>query len=97
MIKIITTVVTTVVLALLAFNNSDSVEVHFLIGQPFQMRLIFVMIICGAAGFVTRHIVGVLREEELNRRILMERKRSKRRLHPRKNIETDHDDFKNER
>ena len=86
------TVVATVVLSLLAFNNSDHVEVHFLIGKPFQMRLFFIMGICGVAGFVTRHILGVLREEELKQRIFMERKRKTRRLHPRKNIETDHED-----
>lgn len=82
MLKTILTVVITVILLLLALNNSDHVTVHLLIGQAFQMRLIFVMLLCGAIGFIIRHFIGVMREEELKRRLLMERKKKARRAQP---------------
>jgi len=82
MLKTVLTVVITVVLLLLALNNSDHVTIHLLIGQAFQMRLIFVMLLCGVVGFLIRHFIGVMREEELKRRLLLERKKKARRTRP---------------
>ena len=82
MLKTILTVVITVILVLLALNNSDHVTVHLLIGQAFQMRLIFIMLLCGAIGFIIRHFIGVMREEELKRRLLLERKKKAKRTRP---------------
>jgi uncharacterized integral membrane protein len=81
MVKTILTVVITVIMVLFALNNSDHVTVHILVGKAVQIRLIFVLLLAGVVGFLLRHFVGVAREEELKRRLLLERKKRAKRSH----------------
>ncbi|BAH77594.1 LapA family protein [Solidesulfovibrio magneticus] len=82
MLRTIVTVVLTVVAVLFTINNFDHVPVHLVFGKELQIRLIFVIAIAGVAGFLIRHFIGVAREEELKRRLLLERKKhgSRKRL-----------------
>nr|AFZ77025.1 magnetosome protein MamL [delta proteobacterium ML-1] len=75
MFKTILTVAITVFMVLFALNNFDRVTVHLLIGKSVDMRLIFVILLAALAGYLLRHFIGITREEELKRRLLLERKK----------------------
>lgn len=65
--KIFTTIIMTTLVVLFAIQNFDHVSIFFFTGKPIQMRLIFVIAISGAAGYLIRYLLGIAKEEELKK------------------------------
>ncbi len=69
MFKTIVTIILTVIGVLFSMQNFDHVPVYFFSGKPVSIRLIFVIAICGLAGYLLRHFFGIAREEHLKKQI----------------------------
>ena len=67
--QIIMTMLATAMLVLFGFQNSDHVAVTLLMGPPTQIRLIFLLLITAAAGYLVSYIRAVSREIKLKREI----------------------------
>ncbi|GFK92297.1 magnetosome protein MamL [Fundidesulfovibrio magnetotacticus] len=72
------TVLATVLGVLFTLNNFDHVQVHLLMGKAVEIRVIFLIFISFGLGFIVRHFIGISREEELKRRLLLMRSRKKK-------------------
>ena len=68
MSRTLVTVIVTVVAVLFAVQNFDHVPVYIMWGKAIQIRLVFLIALAGAGGYMVRHFVGIRREEELRRR-----------------------------
>jgi uncharacterized integral membrane protein len=75
MFRTVLTVLATVLGVLFTLNNFDHVQVHILMGKAVEIRLVFIIFIAFALGYIVRHFVGISREEELKRRLLHVRKK----------------------
>jgi uncharacterized integral membrane protein len=75
MFRTVLTVLATVLGVLFTLNNFDHVSVHLLMGKAVEIRLIFIIFISFLLGYIVRHFVGISREEELKRRLLLLRKK----------------------
>ena len=62
MFKVLLLMLATAALVLFGIQNSDHVAVSFVVGGPKQVRLIFVLLIAGTAGFVLSYIFTLNRE-----------------------------------
>jgi uncharacterized integral membrane protein len=69
MFKTITTIILTVVVVLFGMENFDHVPVYIFWGKAVNIRLIFVIALAGAGGYLIRHFVGIAREDALKRRL----------------------------
>ena len=67
--QMLLTIAVTVVLVLFGVQNSDHVTVSLIVGQPTQIRLIFLLLIAGTAGFLFSYIRGLSREVQLKKEI----------------------------
>ena len=67
--QILLTVVATLVFVIFAIQNSDHVPVNFIVGEPTQIRLIFLILIAATAGFLFSYIRGLAREIQLKKEI----------------------------
>ncbi|SLM32737.1 Magnetosome protein MamL [Desulfamplus magnetovallimortis] len=83
MFKTIMTIVLTVVGVLFSMQNFDHVPVYFFSGKPVNIRLIFVIAICGLTGYLMRHFFGIAREERLKRQIYLLKRNNDRKLRSR--------------
>ncbi len=68
MIKTMTTIILTVIGVLFGMQNFDHVPVYIFWGKAINIRLVFVIAIAGASGYLIRHFVGLAREDALRRR-----------------------------
>ncbi len=76
MFKTVTTIILTVIVVLFSIQNFDHVSVDLFFGKPINIRLIFVIAISGTVGYLTRHFIGIDREEKLKRQVrLLDRRR----------------------
>jgi len=67
MIRVLVVVVATALLVVFGLQNSDHVPVSFGIGNPTQVRLIFLLLIAATAGFLLSYIMGLGREIRLKK------------------------------
>jgi uncharacterized integral membrane protein len=67
--KILLTAAATVLLVLFGMQNSDHVPVSFIFGGPSKVRLIFLLVLAAAFGFVVAYLIGLNRELKLKRQI----------------------------
>ena len=87
MYKTITTVILTAVAVLFGMQNFDHVPVYLFWGKAVNIRLIFVIVIAVVGGYLTRHLIGITREDALKRRLQAVRMNSVSK--PRKRKQTD--------
>jgi uncharacterized integral membrane protein len=67
--KILITLAGMAVLLVFGMQNSDHVVVSFVVGGPVRVRLIFLLLIAAASGFLAAYIHGLGREIKLKRQI----------------------------
>lgn len=67
--KILITIGATALLILFGMQNSDHVPVSLIVGGPTKIRLIFLLLIAAACGFLACYVRGLGREIRLKREI----------------------------
>lgn len=67
--KIVMTASATLFLVLFGMENSQHVPISLIIGSPTQVRLIFLLAIAAAAGFLVAYIRGLFREIRFKKEI----------------------------
>jgi uncharacterized integral membrane protein len=67
--KILLTIAVTAILIVFGLQNSDHVPISFIVGSPIQIRLVFLLIIAAACGFLYSYIRGLRREISLKRQL----------------------------
>ena len=83
MARVLVVVVATALLVVFGLQNSDHVPVSFVIGGPTKVRLVFLLAVAAAVGFIVSYIQGLTREI---RRLRQPRDRT--RISPRDGINT---------
>lgn len=68
MLKIIITLALVGIGVVFGLQNSDHVEVSFVIGSPAKVRLVFLLVIFLAIGYCASYIQGLRREIHMRRR-----------------------------
>jgi uncharacterized integral membrane protein len=69
MFKIIATIISTAVAVLFAVQNFEHVPVYIFWGKAVNIRLIFVIAIAVACGYLLRLFIGIGREERMKRQV----------------------------
>lgn len=69
MIKVLMTIGATAGLIVFGLQNCEHVPVSFVIGSPTKVRLIFLLLIAGSAGFLFSYIQGLNKEIRLKKEI----------------------------
>ncbi len=69
MLKVLLVMFATALLVLFGIQNSDHVAVSFVVGGPRQVRLVFLLLIAGIAGFVPTYIFSLNREIRLKKEV----------------------------
>lgn len=69
MYKILITMVMTGLVVLFGMQNFDHVPVSFIVGSPIKVRLVFLLAMAAACGFLFSYIQGLSREIRLKREI----------------------------
>jgi len=67
--KILVTFALIALLLIFGMQNSDHVVVSFVIGGPVRVRLIFLLLIAAAGGFITAYVKGLGREIRLKKKL----------------------------
>ena len=67
--KILMTFALIALLVIFGMQNSDHVVVSFIFGGPVRVRLIFLLLIAAAGGFIAAYIKGLGREIRLKKQI----------------------------
>ena len=67
--KILITIAVTGLLVLFGMQNSNHVPVSLIVGTPVQVRLIFLLIVAAAFGFLFSYIRNLNREIQLKKEI----------------------------
>ena len=89
--KILLTIIITTIAVLFGLQNFDHVPIYFFAGKPVQVRLIFVMAICSAIGYLLRFMIGISKEDALKKKYRMMRLYDKKKSYG--SIHHDHDDI----
>jgi len=95
MYKTITTIILTTVAVLFGMQNFDHVPVYIFWGKAINIRLVFVIAIAGAGGYLIRYFVGIAREDALRRRFQAVRMNSVNKPRGKKKVDDfdDHEEF----
>jgi len=67
--RLFTVLGTIVYCAIFAMENSDHVPVSFVVGTPTKIRLVFLLIMAAAGGFVCAYVRGLTHEIALKKQI----------------------------
>lgn len=67
--KILITMAMTGLLVLFGMQNADHVSVSFIFGSPVKIRLVFLLAMAAACGFLLSYIQGLSREIKFRRQI----------------------------
>lgn len=69
MYKILLTIAVTGLLLLFGMQNSDHVPVSLIVGAPTKIRLVFLLVIAAACGFLVCYVRGLGREIRLKKEV----------------------------
>ena len=78
MFRLVTYLSFIVVSVIFAIQNADHVPVFLIYGKPVQIRMVFVMAICGTAGYLIATFSFLRREENMKRQLKFFRTQLKR-------------------
>lgn len=67
--KLVVVAGATLFLVLFGMENSEHVPISFIIGNPANVRLVFLLCIAAACGFLFAYVRGLTREIRLKRQI----------------------------
>ena len=65
--KIIITIILTTLVILFGAQNFDHTAIFLFTGKPIHIRVIFLIAIAGAIGYLLRYLTSVHREEQLKK------------------------------